>query len=358
MSHYRFEVRRDNFARTRVESLESTAVKEGQVLLDIEQFALTANNVTYAVAGDMLGYWQFFPCDEGWGCIPVWAIGRVSQSAVAGIEVGQRYYGYFPMADSLLVEPTAVSERGFVDGTAHRSKLPVTYNQYMSMSESNGFPPGQDAQQLIYRPLFTTAFLIDDFLWDNNFFDATRIIIASASSKTAIATAFCLGQREGLQVTGLTSSANKAFVESLGLYSDVVIYDAIEDITQGEKTVYVDMSGNRGVLARIHHHLKDTLAYSCAVGITHYGDTEGEDPATLPGATPQMFFAPTQMEKRNAEWGRDEFFLRQGAAWQQFIPVAEKHINIVNSEGVEAVAACYENLLQGGSPDQAFVCRP
>ena len=37
----------------------------GQVLLRIDRFALTANNVTYGVAGDQIGYWQFFPPSGG-----------------------------------------------------------------------------------------------------------------------------------------------------------------------------------------------------------------------------------------------------------------------------------------------------
>jgi len=32
-----------------------------EVLLKIDRFAFTANNVTYGVAGDQIGYWQFFP---------------------------------------------------------------------------------------------------------------------------------------------------------------------------------------------------------------------------------------------------------------------------------------------------------
>ena len=42
-------------------------LESGRVLLRVDAFAFTANNVTYAVAGDMLSYWSFFPARAGWG---------------------------------------------------------------------------------------------------------------------------------------------------------------------------------------------------------------------------------------------------------------------------------------------------
>ena len=42
----------------------------GQALFRVDRFAFTANNISYALSGDMLGYWRFFPTEEGWGRIP------------------------------------------------------------------------------------------------------------------------------------------------------------------------------------------------------------------------------------------------------------------------------------------------
>ena len=36
---------------------------------------------------------------------------------------------------------------------------------------------------MLYRPLFFTSFLIDDFLDDNECFGASTVVLASASSK-------------------------------------------------------------------------------------------------------------------------------------------------------------------------------
>ena len=57
---------------------------EGEIAVKIERFAFTVNNITYGVAGDTMGYWQFFPSSddptEEWGCIPMWGFAKISHS--------------------------------------------------------------------------------------------------------------------------------------------------------------------------------------------------------------------------------------------------------------------------------------
>ena len=65
-----FEVERTNPSTTRVCEEELSELGPDEVLLAVDRFALTANNITYAVAGEMLGYWNFFPAENGWGRIP------------------------------------------------------------------------------------------------------------------------------------------------------------------------------------------------------------------------------------------------------------------------------------------------
>lgn len=331
-----------------------------QVVLKIEKFALTANNITYGVAGDMLGYWRFFPTELPWGQIPVWGIGEVIRSDHSDVKEGDRYYGYFPMASYLTIQPDKVNSRGLVDTSAHRRELPPVYNQYMLMTEENGFSSAHDDHQIVYRPLFMTAFLIDDFLEDMDFFGAETILLASASSKTAIGLASLLHKRNGIKVTGLTSARNKGFVEGLGIYDGVHAYDEIEsELDSLEKVVLVDMAGNRPVLARLHHHFQENMVYSCGVGITHWEARDGEDPASLPGAKPAMFFAPSQVEKRIGDWGQELYQRKLFAAWDCFLGEVDNWIKISRGEGFAELERIYGVILKGdSSADEAWVVSP
>ena len=127
---------------------------------------------------------------------------------------------------------------------------------------------------MLYRPLFFTSFLIDDFLADNAFFGAGTVVLASASSKTAFGTAHLLRGREGVTVVGLTSPGNVAFVEGLGCYDQVVTYDDLASLPSGP-AVFVDMSGNAAVVRAVHEHYGDDLTHSAIVGITHWEDRLG-----------------------------------------------------------------------------------
>ena len=97
---------------------------------------------------------------------------------IDGIATGERVYGYFPMGSHLVVTPDRLSSNGFVDASDHRAALPPVYNQY-SRVPSDG---ERERETCILRPLFTTSFLLDDWLDDHDMFGATSVILGSASS--------------------------------------------------------------------------------------------------------------------------------------------------------------------------------
>ena len=99
-------------------------IAHGEARFLVEHFALTANNVTYAVHGEDFAYWRFFPAPEGHGIVPVWGFARVSESKADGISVGQRFFGYWPMGAQAVLTPVQVSAHGFTDGAPHRAGLP------------------------------------------------------------------------------------------------------------------------------------------------------------------------------------------------------------------------------------------
>lgn len=323
----------------------------GQLLVEVDHFALTANNVTYAVAGDSMHYWQFFPVDETWGQIPVWGFANVVASAHPEVPAGERLYGYLPMATHLLINAGKVSARALTDDSKHRAGLAPVYNQYQRVSHDPSYRPQDDAVQMLYRPLFTTSFLLDDFLDDNDFFGAECVVLTSASSKTALGLAWRLheARRGRVTVVGLTSPRNRAFLERLGCYDRVLGYDGIGDLPL-RPTVSVDLAGNGEVLAALHNHLDQALVYSCLVGATHWNARAGA--RNMKGPAPVLFFAPSHIERRRAEWGAAGFEARLGAAWAGFTQAAADWITVEHARGFPAAERVYRQLLDGTAPPE------
>jgi hypothetical protein len=348
-----FVVERQHLASGRWIRSVSAPLADGAVRFGIDSFALTANNITYAAFGDAMNYWAFFPTgDAATGCIPVWGFADVLESRCDGITVGERFYGYWPIADEVVLEPARVGTAGFSDGAAHRRELHAVYNHYLRCSADPAHDAAHEAEQALLRPLFTTSFLIDDFLADNDFFGAATVILSSASSKTAYGTAFCLAQRRGAggaKTVGLTSPGNVAFTQRLGCYDQVLGYDAVATLPAEVPTVYVDFSGSVGLRAEIHRHFADRLGYSCSVGGTHWGELgSGKG---LPGPRPTLFFAPAQIKKRHADWGAAGLQQRIADAWAAFMrPVTDPQapwLRVVHGSGTEAIANTYAALLAG-----------
>jgi hypothetical protein len=83
---------------------DADALPPESLLVKVDRFAFTANNITYAVLGDELKYWQLFPAPNGFGNIPVWGFGEVIVSRHPNVAVGERLFGYFPMATHLAAD--------------------------------------------------------------------------------------------------------------------------------------------------------------------------------------------------------------------------------------------------------------
>lgn len=323
------------------------ALADGEVKLSLDSFALTANNVTYMVVGDLIGYWKYFdPQAYGFGedhqgRMPVWGFATVTESLCPDVAVGTQVYGFFPICDHIVVRPGRLSPQGFQDVIDHRAKLHSVYNSYSYTSSDPSYAV-QTPIQPVLRPLFMTSFLIDDFLADNDFFGAKRILITSASSKTSLGTAYCLKQRGDVEVLGLTSAGNKAFVEGTGYYDHVATYDDVERLSD-VPTVIVDMAGNGKLLSRIYAHLGANVSYGCAVGKSHYDGDAAPKPDQ--GAPMKMFFAPDQAKTRIEAWGGEGFATRVGQRWIPFLNDAADWMSGTETRGEGAMLKTYKDLL-------------
>jgi hypothetical protein len=346
-----FIVARDDLQQCKIVETQlpdAAALPDEALLVKVDRFAFTANNITYAVLGDQLKYWQLFPAPDHFGNVPVWGFGDVIASRHPGITVGERLFGYFPMATHLVIEAADVSKRGLRDAAAHRQGVAPVYNAYARVSGDAAFAGRQGDYQALLRPLFMLSFLVDDFLSENEFYGARSVMLSSASSKTAFGLAHLLHLRKNIHVTGLTSAGNTDFVQSLGCYDEVVTYDRVTSLPSDSPVAYVDMAGNSDLRATLHRHFGDQMKYSGRIGLTHRSSSPDEP--ELPGAKPVWFFAPDQIRKRAKEWGPGGIDMRFGAAWSGFAPMLDRCLEVIEGRGGAAVKQSYLDTLNGRVP--------
>jgi Protein of unknown function (DUF2855) len=349
-----FLVKRDDLRETRIAESAPPDLGPGQALLRVESFGLTANNITYAVFGEAMSYWDFFPAPEGWGRVPTWGFATVERSEADGVEEGTRVYGYLPPSSHLVVTPAGVRGGSFVDASPHRAPLPAAYQRYAATAGDLFYAADTEPIQVLLRPLFLTSFLIDDQLADEGLVERGRILISSASSKTAIVAAFLLARREGIDLVGLTSAGNREFVDGLGIYGEVVTYDEVDSLDRGPAT-FVDIAGDAALRTRVHTHYGDDLQASMVVGATHWEDMVGGG-GDLPGPTPTLFFAPDRIVKRGEDWGPAGLEQRAADAWHPFCRWISGWLEPIPGSGFDAVRDGYLDVLDGKvAPNRAHV---
>ena len=349
-------VDRGNLFNTKVVHVDQEPLQDGEIRVAIEKFALTANNVTYAVAGDMVGYWQFYPAQDEWGKVPVWGIAEVVESRLDDIATGERLYGFLPMVSHTVLRPGEISKAQFTDVSVHRSELPLLYNQYRRTAAEADFLQSMEDERCLLFPLLATSYLLYDYLLDNDCFNAGQIIIGSASSKTGLGLAHLLHRDATLsqRVVALTSAGNRDFVSAQGVYDQVVCYGEESTIDATVAAAYVDMSGDATVTAAVHNLLQDKLVESCAVGATHW-ESFGETPE-LPGAKPELFFAPAQVQKRDAQWGVGVVMGKAMAASAETAGHLADSLHIERIKGADAAAAAWVAMVNNQvSPQRGLI---
>jgi hypothetical protein len=260
--------------------------------------------------------------------------------------VGERFYGYFPMAGSLTVVPRAGGP-GFTDAAEHRAPLPGLYNRYVRTPPDAPHPD----ETLLLRPLFGTSFLLEDLVRSTSAWGARTLVLSSASSKTAYGLACLLTTGEDADrpaVVGLTSAGNADFVESLGLYDRVVAYDALADElgATDEAVAYVDLAGDAAVRGAVHRAVEGRLRHSLAVGATHW-DQLGADAGELPGPAPELFFAPAHLEQLAGRVGDDEVQRRMAEAWDGFIGRVGGWMEVDHGAGPDDLERAWLALVDG-----------
>ncbi len=349
--NWTFLVNRADSAQTQMlhgPDISAIALADGETLLSVERFSLTANNVTYAAFGDQLGYWHTYPAPArvdgaAWGIVPGWGFANVLRSADPAIAPGTRVYGFVPMASHFVARLQARGDM-LIDRSPHRKALAPIYNSF-ALAQDAG--PHDDIRALL-QPLLVTSYLIDLYLADNAMMGAQRVILSSASSKTALGLAWLLKQRGGVEVVGLSSPANAAAIGASGCYDRLVGYDdavRLDDDDRG--AIYIDFAGNRALNASVHGLLDDRLLASIAVGGTHHdARATGEK---IPGVQMQFFFAPDHARQRIEAWGEADFSARYAQAVMDFA-AANRWLTLDHLSAPDQMDAAWQAVLTGTVP--------
>lgn len=354
-----FQIDKTNLSDAQLVEGAMPEAGDGEVLFKVERFGLSANNITYAVAGETLGYWQFFKplgdASANAGLMPVWGFANIVTPNVDGMHVGERVFGYFPPADYVVMKPEQIATAHFYDGSQHRAHLPKGYNIYRRVAAEPGYDPGSDDTRMLLYPLYLTAFVIADQLEEQGFYNANSVLVVSASSKTSIGLAYAL-RGSGKKAIGLTSAGNVEFVKGLGIYDAVVAYSDIEKDLPLVPSVIVDMAGNAELLGNLHTLLGEQMKHTLSVGLTHW-EAERRSSKVIKDRT-EFFFAPSRIQKRIKEWGASEFGDRSGRFVMKTAADSLSWLEMQELEGLDGLARIYPDLLNGNmDPKDGFLVK-
>jgi hypothetical protein len=354
---------RDHAVRPADPGVLDAPLADGELILRVEAIALTSNTLTYAVTGDLLGYWQFYPAADGWGRVPAWGYAIVERSAHPEIAVGDRVFGYVPMSSHTRMLASRVRTDSLVDATPHRQRLPAAYNFYRRTGTAATPLTDDDALFAVLSPLFFTSFLIDDQIAERGWDAAGTLVLSSASSKTAFGTAFLLhDRRPAARIVGLTSPRNRGFVESLAIYDAIIDYADLARFAAAAAAPvsFLDFAGNAPFAAALAHQLGPRLTTTLRIGATHWNDlSTGASPRPASSPRPEAFFAPDRIAQRTQLWSAAGLQSRFLAAWTRFLPFARRTLRVDISTGPDALAAHFATIAAGElAADVACVVRP
>ena len=364
-----FQIQKTHITESRIvdNDISKTVLAPGQIMLEIDKFALTANNITYAVVGEQIGYWQFFPPHSqtpdgikvdtnGWGILPVWGFADVIASNCDEAAVGERLFGYFPPASHLIMQPTKIGRSSWVDGSEHRSKLPAGYNIYRRVKAEPGYNKDHEDDRMLLYPLHITSFALFDFFQENKWFGAVQLVMISASSKTSTGLAYGVhhdsnNDNPAPQLVALTSARNLEMVKRLNVYDTALTYDEISNIDASKPTLIVDMSGNTDVLSKLHKYLGDNMKFCSNVGVTHWQDFGESDDIIKERSG--FFFAPSQIQKRLQEWGPQGFDRKSREYLSLSIGKSREWLKTTDLYGLEGMRAIFKDVCDGRVPPDA-----
>jgi hypothetical protein len=341
---------------------------EGKVLMRVDKFGFSHMSLGYLMKGftrTFAGYHNFYKSSQGDNFYrsACWGYATVVESAHPKVAVGTRLYGLVPPSK---YEVQSVS--GFIKGSKGEPSIVememgenVPYNmrrfQEMEVVEGNNDDPVVEDWRIVVKEIYTMAFYMDEqLLVETGMINS--VIISCASSKTALALAYCLRMREMRYVVGFTSKEHLDFVKSTGLYHDVFCYDDVDKLPTDHTVVYMDFKCDGELRQRITLKMGTNLMYNMVVGPAAFQKRQ-KDQIFEKRARQVLFDEATWRERRRmvaevTKTGRNE---KLKYSYKSFVERMKQYIKLRHTNGAGALTKMYDNVYSNtASPSEAFVC--
>lgn len=326
---WQYEIDRNDLRTDRIERNPVKRSDRARVL----QFALTANVVTYALTGGRFGYWKLFPTEAPWIVPPAWGEAALADGSIA--------FGLVPTGSHVPLD-LAPTTSGWRETSAHRASIDPGYNRYVPASGSLR----ERENALLFRPLVVLGLVLERWLREEGWFEASRVLVSSASSKSALG--YAMQHRNGPPLHALTGAANRTFVERTRLYESVFIYDDPPPIAAN--TLILDFTGDSALVNRLRDRKNDRIP------IVRIGATYAHS-ASLEGDT--VFFAPKRIGQEIAVHGLEAFERDRSAAIARFEKHSTDWFSREYVDGPDAICHAFRDLLANRvSPDRLLIARP
>ncbi|PGH04922.1 hypothetical protein GX51_03218 [Blastomyces parvus] len=379
-------------------------------------FSLTANNVSYAKAGHLFGWWDVHPLPpsvpeqfkdaEKYGRISAWGYGVVKESNRDDLPIGSLVFGYLPIGTlpvDLELSPSTTVLGQFHESSEARAKQFPVYNEYLTLSPSQASLLSDESQawDSLLRIPFAVSHNLNRyvFAWDEaslappatfgfnplppwtmehaDMNDAVVILLA-ASGKNAVTFARQLkfarpaGSRPR-KVIAVTSQTSKAFVEATGFYDLVCLYgdigpeaaapDAITgSLDKNTKVIVCEFGGRGSCFIDLVTALKPLAKTVLPIGI-------GSEPtvSTQEQVVERMsrniaigmvqVNASDVFEEASKKVGKKEFEGEFSDAWAEFLDAGGvPGLKMEVGEGMDAVGKGWDKICSGElRPETGFV---
>lgn len=309
----------------------------GSLLLKIERFVLSSNNITYARYGDELGYWAPFPAREhGWGRVPAWGTARVIGGDTDLAAPGELFYGFIPMATHVLVEAEPLPT-GLRATSPERSEMFPLYRDMIRMND-----PVDDVVLATTGGAAKTAAHLSDEIQASG---PAQVVFSSATSRTALTTAVVL-REAGLRVVGLTAADHAKAAARAEAFDEVLSYDEVGDLVGIPGTVYVDVAGRAEITVAVARTLGSALVRSLRVGETH-PSSEPSAQLSPPGPPVEQFNVGLRRIDVAARIGEEKMAVLEQAVEKSIAVWAAEHLAVETVTGLEQVRHVWHRVLRG-----------